>query len=210
MGRTHTLRPPSDARYHPLFLSGSFLKATLRQRAVRAWRDVIVRRGAGRRPYRIPREGEVPRIPTALRGARKELASRYFQLASGHAITAPFLKDKFGWVESDQCWWCSCGRQSREHLFKECRIWKEEIRKLWKEVGEISGEGSKGPGRAGLRRRRKGFGFSSHEFRVGPGNCSVRKLLCEPLYTEAVLRFLESTTVGKIKKGVIVGGEASG
>ena len=101
------------------------------------------------------------------------------------------------------------GRQSREHLFKECRTWKEEIRRLWKEVGEISVEGRKGPGRTGLKRRRKGFGFFSHRFRVGPGNCTVRSLLCEPLYTEAVLRFLESTGVGKIKKGVIVGGEAS-
>ena len=53
-------------------------------------------------------------------------------------MTAPFLRDKFKWVDSDQCWWCSSGRQSREHLFKECRAWKNEIRKLWKEVGEIS------------------------------------------------------------------------
>ena len=53
-------------------------------------------------------------------------------------MIAPFSGEKFGWIDSDGCW-CGGGRQSREHLFKECRTWKEEIRKLWKEVGEISG-----------------------------------------------------------------------
>lgn len=92
--------------------SGSYLKAAQRHRAVCSWRDEIIKRGAGRRPHRVLRVGEVPRIPAALRGARKELASRFFQLASGHAMIAPFLREKFGWVESDQCWWCSSGRQS--------------------------------------------------------------------------------------------------
>ena len=81
-------------------VSRSFLKATLRKRAIDVWRNEIIRRGKGRRPYRIPREGEVPRIPTILQKAGKELSSRFFQLASGHAMIAPFLKEKFGWVES--------------------------------------------------------------------------------------------------------------
>lgn len=34
-----------------------------------------------------------------------------------HAMTAPSLKEKWGWIESDQCWWCDEGRQSREHLW---------------------------------------------------------------------------------------------
>ena len=189
-------------------MSISFLRATLRRRAVSSWRDEIVKRGTGRRPYRVPRVGEVPRIPAALRRARKGLASRFFQLASGHAMIAPFLKEKFGWVESDQCWWCSCGRQSREHLFKECRTWKDEIRELWRRVGEISGEGRNRTGKAGPGRRSKGFGFRAQEYRVGPGNCSVGRLSSDPLFTEAVLEFLEKTDVGKIKKGVVIRGEA--
>ena len=120
-------------------MSRAFLRATLRRRAISSWRDEIIRRGKGRRPYRIPRVDEVPRIPAALQRVRKDLASRFFQLASGHAMIAPFLKEKFGWVESDQCWWCCSGRQSREHLFKECRTWKEQIRKLWRKVGKVSG-----------------------------------------------------------------------
>ena len=111
-----------------------------------------------------------------------------------------------GWT--DQCWWCSCGRQSREHLFKECRTWKKEIRELWKRVGEISGKGTERPGKARPGRRSKGFGFRSQEYRVGPGNCPVRKLLSEPLFMDAVLDFVEKTDVGKIKRRVIVRGEA--
>lgn len=53
---------------------------------------------------------------------------KYFQLASGHAMIAPFLKGKFGCIDSDVCWRCTRGRQSREHLFKEGLIWKDEIR----------------------------------------------------------------------------------
>ena len=100
-------------RPHPdtTTMSRSFLKATLRRKAINGWRDEIIRRGKSRRPYRIPKEGEVPRIPKALQKVRKDLAARFFQLASGHAMIAPFLKEKFGWVESDQCWWCCCGRQ---------------------------------------------------------------------------------------------------
>ena len=119
--------------------SQTFVKTMLKKRAVAMWREEIVRKCKGRRVFRILGEGEVPRIPPGLRRAPKEVASRFFQLASGHAMIAPFLKEKFGWVDSDSCWWCSGGRQSREHLFKECNTWKDEIRTLWKEAGEISG-----------------------------------------------------------------------
>ena len=79
-------------------------------------------------------------------------------------MIAPSLKEKFGWIESDCCWWCGGGRQSREHLFKECKAWKEEIRKLWIEVGEISGS-SKGTTDGGIYKGRKGFCFGMHVWR---------------------------------------------
>ena len=102
-------------------ISRAFLKSVLRGRGVEEWEMEIGKRSRGRRPYQIPRSGESPRIPRALQRTPKELASRFFQLWSGHAMIAPFLKEKFRWVEPDSCWWCSGGRQSREHLFKECR-----------------------------------------------------------------------------------------
>ena len=86
----------------------TFLKAMLKKEAVGEWRQEILERNRGR-AYRVPAEGVVPRIPQGLQGAPKDQASRFFQLASGHAMIAPFLKEKFGWVESDSCWRCGCG-----------------------------------------------------------------------------------------------------
>ena len=175
--------------------------------------NCISKGGTKRRPYSTPAEGMVPRIPAALGGARKSLASRFFQLASGHAMITTFLRDKFGWVDSDQCWWCSCGRQSREHLFKECRAWKKEIRELWKRVGEISNASRDDENKVlGKRskRRKKGFGFLLQRYRVRPGNCTVGKLMSDSRFTEAVLIFLEGTQVSLVKKGVIVRGEEAG
>lgn len=36
---------------------------------------------------------------------------------------------------------CDEERQSRGHLFKECKRWKRDIRRLWEEVDNISGKG---------------------------------------------------------------------
>ena len=151
-----------------------FLKSIFRKRAVSAWREEIRRKRQGGRPYQVPKKDEVPRIPRELQRTNKELASRFFQLASRHAMIAPFLKEKFGWIEPDSCWWCSGGRQSREHLFKECRTWKNEIRTLWKTVGDISGE-HKGMTEK-TRKGGKGFMLGSSRGRIGPGNCSVGRL----------------------------------
>ena len=68
----------------------------------------------------------------AMRRVRKSIAQRYYQLLSGHAATGSFLHDRVTGsqrAESDECWWCNCGkRQSRHHLFTECRAWMPQIR----------------------------------------------------------------------------------
>jgi len=52
----------------------------------------------------------------------KAIASRYctiYQLLTGHAFVAPYLKEKLKKTDSEQCWWCETGkRQTRDHLFK--------------------------------------------------------------------------------------------
>ena len=163
------------------------------------------REGKHRGAYNEPGGEARPKIRRELRKAKKGVASRFFQLLSGHAMTAPFLKDKWRWTDSDQCWWCGRGRQSREHLFKECTTWKKEIRELWEEVGKISGRrretGKERDERA--YRSRKGFGFHVRQARARPSNTTVRELLSDERYTSAVLDFLSKTRVGEVKEGVI-------
>ena len=60
-------------------------------------------------------------------------------MASGHAPTAIFLEERLGWIDSDECWWCHGGRKTREHLFKECTIWKKEIRQFWEDIARAAG-----------------------------------------------------------------------
>ena len=113
-------------------------------------------------------------------------------------MIAPFLRDKYGWIDSDSCW-CGGGGQSREHLFKECRTWKEEIGLLWKEVGEISGTRA-GNIQGKVYKGRKGFCFGMLKKEVGPGNTSVGKLLADFGCVEAVLNFWRIRGWEKLKK----------
>ena len=82
---------------------------------------------------------------------------------------------------------------------------------LWKEVGEISGVSKSGePG--SIYKGRKGFcfGMAMEKRHIRPGNCSVGMLMADSRFSESVLKFLSSTGVGKIKKGVVIRGEAVG
>ena len=125
-------------------LSLAFMKRRTTDRTNERWiTDTTARMGKkdkGRGAYTGPDRGARPRIRTQLRKAGKRVASRFFQLLSGHAMIAPFLKDRWGWTNTDRCWWCEKGRQSRDHPPKECRAWEKEIRELWTTVGRISGK----------------------------------------------------------------------
>ena len=191
-------------------ISMAFIKGRARKEANREWMEMVKDMNRKRGFVTIRRrESQIPRIPEVLRKTPKHLASRFFQLASGHAMIAPFLKDKFKWTDSDTCWWCSRGRQTREHLFKECSAWKEEIKKLWKEVGEVTAEKSNWRKRSRYKGT-KGFGIAigrGGEWRgLEPGNTSIGTLLADERCIPAVLSFLSNTKCGKVKEGIIVKG----
>jgi len=104
--------------------------------------------------------------------ARKGIASRYYQLKTGHALTGMYLK----WIgsrEDDTCWWCHRPgiTQTREHLFKTCTAWRRQQKVLWKEV------------RQQTRRGRDRFWIAD--------------LFADERCTEAILTFLETTDVGR-------------
>jgi hypothetical protein len=84
---------------------------------------------------RPDKAGSRRQIPTR---SKKSLATRHYQLKCGHAPTATYLK-RSNQRDDDQCWWCGKAAQTREHLFRHCRKWKNEQRKLWRAVGRETG-----------------------------------------------------------------------
>ena len=110
----------------------------------------------------------------SLHHVRKSLASLHYRLLSGHAAIGSFLHERMTGPlsrESSECRWCRCGkRESRYHLFVECRAWAPQIRRLWRRVGKDCGW--KHP------------------------NAPAVRMLWKEGATEAVLVLLEDTQVG--------------
>jgi len=73
-----------------------------------------------------------------LMSSKKSLAIRYYPMRCRHAPTAAYLK-QFRLQDDGQCWWRKQASQTREHLFRHCKRWKHEQRKLWKAVGWMTG-----------------------------------------------------------------------
>ena len=143
-----------------------------RAKATAEW----IRTHCGRkRRYRPPRGGKMRK---ELGKAPKELASRFYQLMTGHAATAEHLS-RVGQASSDSCFWCgSKERQTRHHLFVKCRRWGPEIKELWQRVRADTGEG---------------------------GAPSIRKLFGGK-NEKAILDFLKKTKVGKMPSRVLLAG----
>ena len=103
-----------------------------RARRMKQW--ISERLGDPRRKHRPPPGKGVRR--KLLRRAPKHIAGRYYQLLSGHAAIGPYLEDK---VDDDRCWCGGGKRQTRHHLFTECRAWAPQIRRLWSDIGKAHG-----------------------------------------------------------------------
>jgi ribonuclease HI len=104
-------------------------------------------------------------------GSSKRLASRFYQLKTGHCLTGQYLHRTKS-RPTPQCWWCASGVQTRDHLFKECAEWKEQQKTLWAEVKKETGR---------WKCRWK-----------------VRDLLADEGCNRAILDFLYTTDVGRL------------
>jgi len=65
------------------------------------------------------RPSEKQKPDAIVSGANKRLASRFYQLETGHCLTGQYLQ----WTTrrpDTKCWWCQHSTQTREHLFKNC------------------------------------------------------------------------------------------
>ena len=101
----------------------------------------------------------------------KRLASRFYQVKTGHCLAGQYLQ----WTKNRptaQCWWCRCQTQTREHLFKVCPEWKAQQKILWAEVRKESGKWK--------------------------SRWGIRDLLADRLWSQAVLDFLSATDVGRL------------
>jgi len=118
--------------------------------------------------YRIPKSQKPDGVVAS---STKRLASRYYQLKTGHARTGQYLH--WAKVRPDtQCWWCKCPSQTRDHLFKVCPEWKMQQKILWAEVLK--------------------------ETKRWKSRWTVRDLLADGRCGRAVLDFLSSTDVGRL------------
>jgi len=115
-------------------------------------------------------------------GSTKRLASRCYQLKTGHARTGQYLH----WAKvrpTAECWWCQSPTQTRDHLFKVCPKWKRPQKTLWAEVRKETG------------RERSRW--------------NIRDLLVDGRCSQAVLDFLASTDVGRLAPSAEEDGEGS-
>jgi ribonuclease HI len=98
------------------------------------WSDTKswLKKSINNRPNYIPPTQQKP-DPTAM-ATSKRLASRYYQLKMGHAITGEYLK-RINSTNNHRCWWCNNGeRQTLKHLIKDCHKWRKTRAKLKKEI----------------------------------------------------------------------------
>ena len=102
--------------------------------------------------------------------APKRVAARYYQLKTGHALTAIHMK-RIKRQENDQCWWCFRSKQTREHLLKHCTPWRAQQKAMWAKVEKVT-------------KRRK-------------GRWKMAELFADERCSEAVLEFLRTTDVGR-------------
>jgi len=106
-------------------------------------------------------------------GSAKRLASRFYQLETGHSLTRQCLQWTKNWPTA-QCWWCRCPTQTRDHLVKVCPEWKAQQKILWAEVQKETGK------------------WKSRWMII------IRDLLADGRCSQAVMDFLSSTDVGRL------------
>jgi hypothetical protein len=82
----------------------------------RQWAGSRVNKAKYKMPARQKPDGVVA-------GSSKRLASRFYQLKTGHCLTGQHLH-RMKSRPTPQCWWCTSGTQTRDHLFKECAEWR--------------------------------------------------------------------------------------
>jgi hypothetical protein len=123
--------------------------------------------------------------------SQKSIAARFYQLKTGHALMGKYLM-RIGKRRDMKCWWCGYEYQTRDQLFKWCKRWKREQKRLWVD-GQEGEEGYEGVKKV-LRKPKISLPMSF--------------VFAEEKCTRALLDFLYRTDVGRIS-GVVEEAENS-
>jgi len=108
---------------------------------------------------------------SAVAESTKRLASRHYQLKTGHVRTGQYLH----WAKARptaQCWWRQCPSRAGDHLFEVCPESNMQQKILWAEVQKETGRWK--------------------------SRWTIRDLLAGGRWRQAVLDFLSSTDVGRL------------
>jgi len=65
----------------------------------------------------------------AVMTSQELIAARFYQLKSGRALMAQYLR-RIGKRRDMRCWWCGHEYQTSDHLFKWCKRWRREKKRL--------------------------------------------------------------------------------
>jgi len=123
---------------------------------------------------------------SAAMGAKKTIAATLYHLKSGHALIVKHLL-RIGKRSDMKCWWCWHDYQTRDHLFKWCKRWKREQKRLCLD-GQEGEEGYKGVEKV-LKRPKISLPMSL--------------VFAEEKCSQAQMDFLSCTDVGRISEVVV-------
>jgi len=125
-----------------------------------------------KKKYRMPNS----QTPTgAVANSFKGIASRFYQLKTGHGLPGQYL-NRTKKRATPQCWWCRYRMQTRDYLFKECPEWKTLQKVLRADVEKETGRWK--------------------------DRWKIRDLLADGRCSQAVLDFLSTKDVGRRVPGV--------
>jgi hypothetical protein len=103
---------------------------------------------------------------------KKRLASRFFQLKIGHAITASYLY-RIWKAEDKRCWWCPNRDQTIHYLFFKCPQWRDQRKEF---LADLARNGIAGP--------------------ISTDKGAKTRLFKDKKAFKAILAFLEKTKIG--------------
>jgi ribonuclease HI len=160
--------------YEASFASLAHINRVTTERKWEESKEWLVAQCRGNRTYRLVTTQRRDKPPL---GAPKRQAARYYQLKMGHALIGTYLK-RIGKSADDKCWWCGRkARQTREHLFKDCRRWRRQQAAMWGGLGKEKDEDGNLDG--------------LHK------NASIPTLFAHPKAAGYIMDFLRTTEVGR-------------